>query len=165
MNIAITYTRTIDGVDWDALKCDLAEDAFDNGRTPLQLRRSFANSQGVCFAWVDGKVVGKGRVLSDGVCNAYLVDLWTQSEFRGCGIGTEILRRLTTDLPGQHVYLQANDEHVPFYENLGFSRQPSGLSKVIGRWLDGRRIREDSRIAASTFRTVRHGEASRRNVA
>ncbi len=40
-----------DGVDWEALKRDLAEDDFDNGRTPDELERSFRASARVVFAW------------------------------------------------------------------------------------------------------------------
>lgn len=139
MNNKITYTRTLEAVNWVQLKDQLTADKFDNGRTPEQLRRSFVNSAQTCFALLDEKVVGKGRVLSDGVCNAYLVDLWTYSPFRHQGIATEIVRLLCADLPGQHVYLQADDDLLPFYEKLGFQSQPHGISKVVGRWLDGRK--------------------------
>ncbi len=39
----ITFTQSLDGVNWTALKADLAADDFDNGRTPEQLQTSFAN--------------------------------------------------------------------------------------------------------------------------
>ena len=55
--------RDLAGVDWAAVKADLARDRFDNGRTPEELRRSFAASAHVCLAWVDGRVVGTARVL------------------------------------------------------------------------------------------------------
>jgi GNAT superfamily N-acetyltransferase len=139
MNNEITYTRTLEAVNWVQLKDQLVADMFDNGRTPEQLRRSFVNSAQTCFALLDEQVVGTGRVLSDGVCNAYLVDLWTYSPFRHQGIATEIVRLLCADLPGQHVYLQADEDLLPFYEKLGFQSQPHGISKVVGRWLDGRK--------------------------
>ena len=90
----IHYTRTVAGVDWDRLKADLNADDFDNGRTPEQLKRSFANSHAVCFAWAEGSVVGTARVLSDGVCNAYLVDVWTLTPYRGKGIATQMINLL-----------------------------------------------------------------------
>src|SRR5437879_5568233 len=103
----IRYQRDLHGIDWEEVKQTLAADDFDNGRTPEQLRRSFANSHSVCFAVVEGKIVSKARILSDGVCNAYLVDVWTFSPYRRQGIASEIIRLLLTDLPGQHVYLQS----------------------------------------------------------
>ena len=134
----VTYQRDLDGIDWQALKAVLVEDDFDNGRTPEQLRESFANSFAVCFAILEARVVGKARVLSDGVCNAYMVDVWTHSPHRRQGIASEMIRRLLHDLPGQHVYLQADDDVLPFYDDLGFKTQPNGLSRVVGRWLQGR---------------------------
>ena len=123
------------GVDWPALKARLAGDRFDNGRSADALRRSFESSAVVCMAWKDGAVVGKARALSDGVCNAYVIDVWTDSKLRKRGIGSAMMRRLLDRLPGQHVYL-FSDDRASFYEGLGFEAQPVGLSKVVGQWLE-----------------------------
>lgn len=131
----VAYKRDVQDIDWAALKASLAEDKFDNGRTPEQLRTSFETSFGICFAMAGDKVVGKARVLSDGVCNAYLVDVWTYTPFRHRGIATEMIRLLLRDLDGQHVYLQADDDLVPFYRGLGFRAHPNGLATVVGDWL------------------------------
>jgi predicted GNAT family acetyltransferase len=136
MHTEISYTSSPDGIDWHALKAALKADNFDNGRTPEQLERSFANSHSCCFAWAGGRIIGKARVLSDGVCNAYLVDVWTLTAYRHRGIATEMIRRLLAGLPGQHVYLQADEDVLAFYHQLGFQAQPHGLSLVVGRWLD-----------------------------
>jgi len=135
MDTEITFTRTTAGVDWVELKQLLHDDDFDNGRSPKQLAVSFESSHAVCFAWTQGKVIGKARVLSDGVCNAYLVDVWTHSAYRRAGIATAMVRCLLEDLPGQHVYLQAEAENLEFYRMLGFREQPHGLSLVVGQWL------------------------------
>ena len=142
MTDEISYMRSLDGVDWAALKADLHTDNFDNGRTPEQLRESFINSYAVCFAWANGQVIGKARVLSDGVCNAYLVDVWTHSDYRKRGIARQMIDLLKTDLVGQHLYLQADDDNLPFYAKLGFALQPHGLSCVVGRWLHEERTGE-----------------------
>lgn len=131
----IRYTETTEGVDWQVLKTLLTADDFDNGRTPEQLRDSFENSEGVCFAWDGNRLVGKVRVLSDGVCNAYLVDLWTWGPYRNRGIATAMVERVVAPLRGQHVYLQADDDIVGFYARRGFRAQPNGMSRVIGQWL------------------------------
>ncbi len=138
MNSEVIYTRDLTVIDWHQLKADLSRDRFDNGRTPEQLQRSFENSRSCCFACIDGRVVGKARVLSDGVCNAYVVDVWTSSAYRRRGIATTMMERLLEELPGQHVYLQADDDVVEFYEKLGFAPQPHGLSRVVGHWLQYR---------------------------
>jgi hypothetical protein len=45
-----------------------------------------------------------------------------------------MMELLTKELPGQHVYL-FTDNSVDFYKKLGFAEQPTGLSKVMGKWL------------------------------
>ena len=75
------------------------------------------------------------RLLSDGVCNAYLVDVWTLSAYRRQGIASAMVRRLVESVPGQHVALQTDDAQE-LYASLGFRPQPEFWSLVSGRWLD-----------------------------
>ena len=124
----------LDGVDWAQAKADLTADDFDNGRSPEALRRSFEQSQHVAIAWDGDRVVGMARMLSDGVCNSYLLDVWTASSHRRQGIATAMLEDLMHRVPGQHIGLQTEAED--FYRSLGFKEQPAFMSKVIGRWLD-----------------------------
>ncbi len=131
----IRVSDTLDGVDWERAKADLAADQFDNGRSPAALRRSFEESQHVAIAWDGERVVGMARLLSDGVCNAYLLDVWTASSHRRRGIGQAMVERLCDAVPGQHVGLQTDDGQA-FYGMLGFRRQPEFMSRVSGRWLE-----------------------------
>ncbi len=70
--MTIRTDSSLEEIDWARLKADLAADDFDNGRSPAALRRSFEQSQHVAFARDGDRVVGTARLLSDGVCNAYL---------------------------------------------------------------------------------------------
>ena len=137
--MAVRVDSSLDGIDWARAKADLAADAFDNGRSPDALRRSFEQSQHVAIARDGDRVVGMARLLSDGVCNAYAVDVWTHSAYRRRGIATEMMRRLVDAVPGQHVGLQV-DTHAgdaqALYRSLGFRPQPEFLSLVSGTWLD-----------------------------
>lgn len=133
--MAVRIDTSLDGVDWVQAKADLAADDFDNGRTAEALRRSFEQSQHVAFARDGDRVVGMARLLSDGVCNAYLVDVWTASPYRRQGIASALIRRLLDEVPGQHVGLQADDARG-LYESLGFRPQPEFWSTVVGTWLD-----------------------------
>jgi predicted GNAT family acetyltransferase len=131
----VRVDSSLEGIDWDQAKADLVADDFDNGRTPDALRRSFEQSQHVAFARDGDRVVGMARLLSDGVCNAYVVDVWTQSAYRRRGIATAMLRLLIEAVPGQHVGLQTDDAQA-LYESIGFRPQPEFWSLVSGRWLD-----------------------------
>ncbi|MCI2238655.1 GNAT family N-acetyltransferase [Paenibacillus sp. TRM 82003] len=127
-------TADLARVDFGALDAALREDGFHNGRTPDELRRSCENSHATVFALDGGRVVAMGRLLSDGVGNAYLVDVWTATAHRHRGIGSEVVRRLVQTVPGQHVAL-FTDDAGEFYGGLGFSPQEGGMSRVVGRWL------------------------------
>jgi len=131
---ALSFQRTTDGIDWDEAKADLAADRFDNGRSADALRRSFENSQHVAFARDGSRVVGMARLLSDGVCNAYAVDVWTHSAYRRRGIASTLMRMLADAVPGQHIGLQTDDAQ-DFYRSLGYQPQPEFWSLVVGRWL------------------------------
>ncbi|HUJ55495.1 MAG TPA: GNAT family N-acetyltransferase [Gaiellaceae bacterium] len=131
----IRIADTLDGVDWEQARADLRADDFDNGRTAAALRRSFERSQHVAIAWDGARVVGIARLLSDGVCNAYLVDVWTASSRRRRGIGRALVEALCDAVPGQHVGLQTDDAQA-FYAALGFRRQPEFMSRLSGRWLE-----------------------------
>lgn len=130
----ITYKTNLGDVDWKQMKAILAEDNFDNGRTPEQLRKSFENSRASVVAYDGERLIGTARVLSDGVCNAYVVDVWTLSPYRRRGVARRMMEMLEAGLEGQHVYL-VTDDAVEFYRKLGFNEQPTGMSKVVGRWL------------------------------
>jgi predicted GNAT family acetyltransferase len=130
----ITYKFDLTGVDWAEMKRLVAQDDFDNGRSPEQLQRSFENSAVICIAYAGDRMVGTARALSDGVCNAYIVDVWTYTPYRRRGIARAMMEQICQRLPGQHVYLFTDDAE-PFYQKLGFERQGIGLGKVIGEWL------------------------------
>jgi ribosomal protein S18 acetylase RimI-like enzyme len=130
----ITYETNLGGVDWAEMKATLAADDFDNGRTPEQLRASFEQSYAAVIAYDGGRIVGTVRVLSDGVCNAYVVDVWTLTAYRRRGIARRMMQTLEARLGGQHVYL-FTDTAADFYKRLGYKEQPTGMSKVVGVWL------------------------------
>ncbi len=135
MEIGVEVRRDLVGVDWSALKASLAADRFDNGRAPDELRQSFEASFATALAWAGGSVVGAARLLADGVCNAYLVDVWTATAHRRRGIGGAVVRDLLSRVPGHHVAL-FTESHVRFYESLRFRVEgDTGMSLVVGEWL------------------------------
>ena len=141
----ITYKDDPDGVDWAGMKEALSEDDFDNGRTSAQLETSFKNSAHLCLAYAEGRLVGTARALSDGVCNGYIVDVWTLSAYRRQGIASAMMRRLLDRMPGQHVYL-FSDDAADFYKKVGFVERPVGLEVVAGRWLENDPLPSEERV-------------------
>ena len=132
----ITYHAIANAIDWELLRQTLMEDSFHNGRTTEQLRDSFVNSAVQVYAMDDDHCVGTARALSDGVGNAYVLDVWTKSDYRRQGIATAMMNRILSACSGQHLYLQTDDA-VTFYRSLGFRERPVGMEIISGDYLQG----------------------------
>lgn len=86
-----------------------------------------ANSFCFVTARLNGKLIGMGRAISDGVSDAYIQDVVVYSEFRGQGIGAKIVAKLVEFLRSndiQWIGLISEPGHEDFYERLGFARMP-----------------------------------------
>lgn len=75
----------------------------------------------------EGRIVGYVTALTDGVLTAYVSFLEVIPEFRGRGIGTELMKRLLQRLEKLYsIDLMCDPEVAAFYENLGF-HQGNGM--------------------------------------
>jgi predicted GNAT family N-acyltransferase len=73
-------------------------------------------------AWLDGRLVGFARVVTDGIYRALLEDVVVDETLRGQGIGQALVRHMLDRLaPVQQVLLVCGDHLVPFYSQHGFS--------------------------------------------
>ncbi|MEM8884225.1 MAG: GNAT family N-acetyltransferase [Planctomycetota bacterium] len=131
----ITYRTDLDGFDWNWFRDVMMEGGWHNGRSADQYRTAYENSAVVVNAFDGERLIGTGRVLSDGVSNAYLMDLWTHPDYRRRGIGKRMVEILLEPLAGQHVYLHTDDQQS-FYAGCGFKQQPDGMGMVVGTWLN-----------------------------
>lgn len=67
-----------------------------------------------------GRVIGFITAISDGVLSAYIPLLEVLPEYRGRGIGSELVRRMLEKLDGFYmVDLVCDHELRPFYERFG----------------------------------------------
>lgn len=95
----------------------------DPTRLPELVRSSFAFAVAVEDA--TGRSVGMGRVISDGVSDAYIQDMVVIPEFRGRGAGRKIIRVLLAYCYERGVTwigLIAEPGTEEFYTGVGFSR-------------------------------------------
>ncbi len=70
----------------------------------------------------DKKLVGTGRVISDGVINSYLCGLGIDPDHRNKGIGTKISQKLVEYCKERNLHIQLFcEEHLQkYYEKMGF---------------------------------------------
>ncbi|MGI6358409.1 MAG: GNAT family N-acetyltransferase [Bacillota bacterium] len=94
-----------------------------------QLAAAMDGSWYVLYAYDQDRLVGTGRVVSDGVINAYLCGLGVDSEYRRQGIGTRIMELLVQrcQQSGLHIQFFCEEQLVPFYQQRGYSRFAAGM--------------------------------------
>ncbi|MGC9970825.1 MAG: GNAT family N-acetyltransferase [Bryobacteraceae bacterium] len=93
------------------------------GLTPGELHGAVGRSWFLLTAYWEGRLVGTGRVISDGVLHALIVDVIVLPEYQGSGIGTSIMARLIErclDARIRDVQLFCARGKAPFYRRLGF---------------------------------------------
>jgi N-acetylglutamate synthase-like GNAT family acetyltransferase len=91
--------------------------------TKVELEEAIRNSWYLVAAYSENKLVGFGRIISDGIHHALIVDVIVHPEYQGKGIGKEIMNRLIAKC-NEHkirdVQLFSAKDKSTFYERLGF---------------------------------------------
>lgn len=91
-----------------------------------ELARSLENSWYAVSVYGSGQLVGFGRVIADGVHHALIVDLIVRPDFRGRGIGREILGKLVKRCREENIrdiQLFAARGNSSFYEKCDFIKR------------------------------------------
>ena len=97
----------------------------DNPEYLATVRGIVANSFCFVVALLEGRLIGMGRAISDGVSDAYIQDVVVYTKYRGQGIGAAITRKIVEHLQAhqiQWIGLISEPGHENFYERLGFAR-------------------------------------------
>ncbi|MEM7523735.1 MAG: GNAT family N-acetyltransferase [Pseudomonadota bacterium] len=114
--------------------------------TENQANAALSGSQFGVVARVGGEVIGFGRVVGDGALNRYIQDLIVAEDWRGRGVGDQILRILTGKIerraaPGAMIGLFAAEGREDFYESRGFRRRPgSGYGAAMMKVVEEARV-------------------------
>lgn len=93
--------------------------------------RMFDNSSLVLSAWLDGRLVGLARVMTDGVLFSFLCDLAVEPDVQGLGIGKKLIAEVLDRCKGTELVLRDSDLSSGFYERLGFRRVQNGWIKQL----------------------------------
>jgi len=86
-----------------------------------RIARMFSAPSLVVSAWVQGKLVGVSRSLTDYAYCCYLSDLAIDKEYQRFGIGRELVRRIRGVIGEQvTLILLAAPDAMSYYPKLGF---------------------------------------------
>jgi ribosomal protein S18 acetylase RimI-like enzyme len=115
-------------IDWDALS-DLYRIAPLGNKSGAHLKHAYSNSLFKCFVLNEGKLVGAGRAVADGIDSSYLCDIVVHPDFQGRGLGKALVQKLT-ELSAGHgkIILYANPGKEDFYRKLGFRRMLTAMA-------------------------------------
>lgn len=133
--MGIIYTTTLDGVRANHLRGGFFE-GWPNPPAPETHLRMLHGSSHVVLARdaETSQVIGYINAVSDGVHSAFIPQLEVLPEFRGHGVGSELVRRMLDQLSGFYsIDLLCDEDVQPFYERLGMRRATGMLRRNYER--------------------------------
>ena len=124
----INITRTIDNLDWSMVN-EIFKSANFGDRGSENLKEVFSKSEYKSFAFDEkNKLIGFGRMLSDGKFYGAIYDVIVIPEMQNRGIGKMIVNGLMEQ--GMHllyVTLFATPGKMEFYKRLGFKKMSTAM--------------------------------------
>lgn len=127
----VQLTTSLDKVNWE----EVAEILNSAGLSEYDAKgqeKIFSGSYLCVFAFDGDHVVGCGRAISDGVCQAAIYNIALKEGYRHQGLGSRIMNTLLQGLSGQSVILYTNPAGVSYYERFGFSRAKTAMCMYRG---------------------------------
>jgi ribosomal protein S18 acetylase RimI-like enzyme len=91
------------------------------------LAEAIQNSWYSVSVYDSGKLIGYGRVISDGIHHALIADIIIHPDYQGKGLGSILLDRLVTKCKEKKIrdiQLFAAKDKYQFYEKAGFVKRP-----------------------------------------
>lgn len=116
----LDWIDTQDAIDWQELS-ELYRIAPLGNKPAEHLKTVFTNSRFKLFIYHQGKLIGVGRAMADGLDCSYICDVAVHPEYQGIKLGKQIVQKLI-DISRGHkkIILYANPGKEGFYAKLGF---------------------------------------------
>jgi predicted N-acetyltransferase YhbS len=97
------------------------------GRDPARYREACRRSYACVLAWDEGRIVGIGRLLSDGYVASAVFDMAVLPDYQGRGIGRRIMGLLHEAVPRSTHLLFAVPGVEDFYRKMGYYDCRTGM--------------------------------------
>ncbi|WP_044748437.1 GNAT family N-acetyltransferase [Bacillus alveayuensis] len=96
------------------------------------IKQVFEASNVIALATVNGRIIGFGRAISDGVFNAAIYDVVVHRDFQKQGIAKKIMEYLLDKLSNVScVHLISTTGNEEFYRKLGLKRVKTGMARYL----------------------------------
>lgn len=91
-------------------------------------QKVFERSYAVVFLFDDEELIGFGRAISDGICQAAIYNIALDERYQGKGLGKKIIDEIIEQVKQCNIILYTHPKTIEFYEKLGFSKMKTGMA-------------------------------------
>ncbi|AXF86012.1 hypothetical protein DTO96_101752 [Ephemeroptericola cinctiostellae] len=144
-NVTQVWSDVIEPLNWDELSA-LYREAPLGDKKPADLKTVFTNSRFRCFVYENGRLIGVGRALSDGMDCSYICDVAILPSHQNQGLGQAIVAKLVALSVGhKKIILYAVPGKEGFYKKLGFKSMTTAMAIFSNEQgaLDGGYVKEN----------------------
>ena len=129
-NISIQYKEKLSDSTFKEIN-SLLEKAFKSKRDLLKTQEDFLKSSFYEFAFVDNKLIGVARLLTDHVGEAILLNVAVDPDYQGLNIGTSIVNKLCAQAKDYDIFIHTHPKALGFYNNQReFKRYKTAFSYI-----------------------------------
>jgi ribosomal protein S18 acetylase RimI-like enzyme len=129
--VEITIHNDLSKANWEEMR-EVFNSVGWRNRSIEIIKKVFEVSHVVTIAECNGRIVGFGRALSDGVYNAAIYDVVVHRDFQHLGIGKKIMDNLLDHL--KHiscVHLISTAGNEKFYQKVGLKKLKTGMARYL----------------------------------
>ncbi len=120
----------LNNIDWEQLFLLYQSVGLTVARGNLDsLRSAFQNSYKVAIACLDDKIIGAGRMVSDGIFYGTIFDVGILPDYQKQGIGKKIMNSLLNGEDKLCVHLTSTFGNEQFYQKIGFKKHKTAMAK------------------------------------
>ncbi|MCP4180197.1 MAG: GNAT family N-acetyltransferase [bacterium] len=127
------YYKDLKKISWEQLTELYGEvglvKGFGKEKNLEKIKEAFQKSYQIVTAWDDNKLVGAGRLVSDGICYGMIFDIGVLPEYHKQGIGKEIVLNLLAGNEHLCIHLTSTFGNENFYKKLGFKQHKTAMAK------------------------------------
>lgn len=125
--MAYRFQYNTESIEWNIVAEMLSHYGLSHLEAETQ-QQVFENSYAVVFAFDDDKLIGFGRAISDGICQAAIFNIALDEAYHGKGLGKTIINELVEQVRQCNIILYTHPNTVGLYEHLGFRRMKTGMA-------------------------------------
>lgn len=119
--------KTTESINWSKVSEMLSHFGLSDLDAETQ-QKVFERSYAVVFLFDNENLIGFGRAISDGICQAAIYNIALDERYQGKGLGRKIINELIEQVKQCNIILYTHPKTIKFYEKLGFSKMKTGMA-------------------------------------